>query len=312
MNSSLIVNGNCSRTSPDQLFFSPARSRKRWNCASSSLRRPRSKSDLEIKAGYTFRSAEQLVNRRPELQLVVAGQRILRSESALALELRREIRREAPRHDAEVERPRRVQADKVARPRVVQRLDRAEPGDARTGEAQFGVASMHRHRRVAILQCVHHQAELPAIDTALQRIHRRRFGAVDVILDRIDLRQRRKAAQFDALPVRHDRGRGEGVIEQAAVRAARLDRSGGRVGEVAKAGIGAIDAREWLAELAPQVRRGDVEFAAGRVHEHLPPPERRQTPARVGDAVDQGRSRRLRTRRTSVPPQRRRCSAPRI
>jgi hypothetical protein len=61
------------------------------------------------------------------------------------------------------------------------------------------------------------------------------------------------------------------VIEHAAVRAARLDRPRGRVGEVAEAGIGPIDVRERLAELAPQVRRGDVEFAAWALaHAWLP------------------------------------------
>ena len=78
------------------------------------------------------------------------------------------------------------------------------------------------------------------------------------------------------------------MIEQAAVRAARLDRPRRRVGEVAEAGIAAIDVGERLAKLAPQVRRGDVEFPARGVQQHLPPSERRQTPARVGDPVDQG------------------------
>ena len=86
--------------------------------------------DLEIEAGNTFRTAEELVNRRPELQFVVAGQRILRSESASARELRRKIRRETPRLDPEVERSCRVQGDEVARPRVVKRLQRTESGDA--------------------------------------------------------------------------------------------------------------------------------------------------------------------------------------
>ena len=94
--------------------------------------------------------------------------------------------------------------------------------------------------------------------------------------------------QIDAVPVRHDGGRGERVIEEAAVRFARLDRPRRRVGEVAEAGIAAIDVGERLAKLAPQIRRGDVEFPARGVQQHLPPSERRQTPARVGDPVDQG------------------------
>jgi hypothetical protein len=161
------------------------------------------------------------------------------------------------------------------------------------------MATMHRHRRVAILQRVRHEAEFPPlvlaaerrrdrIDAGLQRIDCRRFDSIDVILHRIDLRQRRKAGEVGAVPVHHDGRRGERVIEQAQVRAAGLDRARGRIREVAEAGIGPIDVGKRLAKLAPQVRRGDIEFPARGVHERPSPPERRQTSARVGDAVDQG------------------------
>jgi hypothetical protein len=78
------------------------------------------------------------------------------------------------------------------------------------------------------------------------------------------------------------------MIEEAAVWAARFDRACGGGGEVSEAGIGPIDAGERLAQFAPQVRCDNVELAACCVQQHLAPPERRQTPARAGHAVDQG------------------------
>src|SRR5208337_432500 len=90
--------------------------------------------DLEIQAGNALGSAEELVNWRPEFQLVIIGQRILRSEPTSTLELRRKIHCEATRHDAKFERLRRVQRSKIACSRIVQRLDCSQPGDARTSE----------------------------------------------------------------------------------------------------------------------------------------------------------------------------------
>ena len=112
---------------------------------------------------------------------------------------------------------------------------------------------------------------------------------VDVIFERIDFREGREAAKLDSLPLRHDGGRRERMIEEAAVRVARLDRARGRGVEVAETWIGPIDVRQRLAQLGAKIRRGEVELAAGDLKQHLPPSERRQTPARVGDPVDQGR-----------------------
>ncbi len=101
---------------------------------------PAAEFDPKIEAGDALGTAEELVDRHPEHEFVVARQRILRSELVGSADhLHREIGREAARHDAEVERPRFIDAGEVAGARVVKRLDlpsRAMPEREKQSSAQ--------------------------------------------------------------------------------------------------------------------------------------------------------------------------------
>src|SRR5580700_11382224 len=69
---------------------------------------------------------------------------------------------------------------------------------------------------------------------------------------------------------------------------AGFDRARCRGIEVAEARIVAIDVRQWLAQLARQIYRAEVDLTVRRVEQKLAPPEGRQTSARGGDRFDQG------------------------
>jgi hypothetical protein len=146
---------------------------------------------------------------------------------------------------------------------------------------------MHGIRRVAILQGEYGDGERFVPGTAAQFIQCRRRDAVDVILDRIDFGNRRKAGEWMSRTVGNDGGRSESMIEQALVRPSGFDAPLAGDVEVAEARIIAVDMRERLEELCAQIGRRDIEFTARHIEHHRSPAERRQPVARRGDAVDE-------------------------
>ncbi len=204
-----------------------------------------------------------------------------------AVRLDRDVGGEAAREDPEIERPRRVAGGKIPPLGVIEGLDRAEAGDAGAGEAKLGVLAVHRERRVAILERIDRDAEGAPFGATLQLADARRLGAIDEILDRLDLGERGEAAECGAGAVGNDAGRGEGVVEQAAVRIAAADRADAGDIEIGEARVAAVDPRERLGELGPEVGGRDVERAAGRLEQELAPAERCEPPARGADALDQ-------------------------
>ena len=220
--------------------------------------------DRKIEIGDAFATAEQFVDRHPEVQLVVRGayvsrgirallvidDRVLRAETLLlALHLHCEIGGKALRHGAEVERLVRIEALEPTGHGVVERPDGAEPRDAGAREAQLCVAAVHRIRRVPVFQREDHHAQLLPVSAGAQRLHRRRHHAVNVVLHGIDFDECREAAEFHALTVGGHGRRCERVIEKTAVGTAGVDGARARDVEIAEAGIAAIDARERLEEL---------------------------------------------------------------
>src|SRR5438552_797256 len=99
---------------------------------------------LELKPGDAFASAEELVQRDPELQLLVTGLGILRPIAAIdSLHAGGKISGEATWHDAKIEGLPLVHGGEVARAGIIRRLQCAETRDARAREAQLGMTPMH-------------------------------------------------------------------------------------------------------------------------------------------------------------------------
>ena len=147
---------------------------------------------------------------------------------------------------------------------------------------------MHRGRCIAVLQGIDDDTERPTVDAVAQLADRWRCGAIDIVLDGLDLGEGRKAPKLNALAVGDHGGSGKGVIEQAAIGLTWFDRAHAGGSEVAEAWAAPIDACQWLGELAFQIGGAEIEFIARRFQQKRLPPQRRQATAGRRDAVDQG------------------------
>ena len=244
--------------------------------------------NVEIEAREAFRPAEQLVQRDPEVGLRVAGQGILRPERAPgAAQADRQIGSVASGHDAKLEGLARHCRREGACLGVVERLGRAQARDARAREAQLGVMAANAARCILVLQRIDHDAQRMTCGLAPDVLEAGARDRVDVVLDRLDLRQGRKAGEFHAAAIGDDRGSGERVVEQAAIGGAGLDRPRAGDVEIAKPRIGPVDAVELAGQGGAEITCRDIEFVAGDIQQHLPPAQRRQPAARRRDAIDQ-------------------------
>jgi hypothetical protein len=240
--------------------------------------------DVQVEPGDALLAREELVQGSPEVAVAVALDGITRSEELRvgSAHPHRDVGGEALRDGAEDERVVRVERRERPRLRVVARAGRTHPRDAGAREGEIRVASVHRVGRSTVVESEDDDAERALPRTPAELGERRRLGAVDVVLDRLDLRERRVVAK-----VLNDRGRRERVVEEAAGRAAGLDAArGARPGEVLETRNRVVD-RDGLCERVGEGRGRDVEPALGGGHQQIAPAAPGEPSGHLLDAADQ-------------------------
>ncbi|GAB7189043.1 hypothetical protein ATKI12_8874 [Kitasatospora sp. Ki12] len=245
----------------------------------------------QVQAVEAFAAGEELVQGHPEGAGVVAVDGVTGAEEpgVRAGHLHGEVGGEALRHRPEGEWILPVEGGELAVAGVVVGFGGSHPGDAGPGEAEVGVAAVHGAGGVAVVQGEDDDAERVAPGELADPVQAGGPDPVDVVLDGLDLGQGRERAE-SAVPAVGEHGRrGEGVVEEAARRAAGFDAAGGqRRGEVAEARDGAVDFGDGLVELGGQVPGAEVERAPGDGVQERAPALVGEAGAGVGDRFEEG------------------------
>ena len=137
------------------------------------------------------------------------------------------------------------------------------------------------------MECKDDDGKVVGCDTFPEFVERGLSRRVDVVLDRLDLCQRREPAQFRTVASGDHAGCRERVIQQALIRLTRLNGLAAVQCKITESRTSPIDLGERLAKFTPQVRREQIQLAAAHFQQQVSPSQRCESPTHSRHALDQ-------------------------